>query len=96
MGNRPKQRKVYIKTLGEHDWTKPTDAVFTTNHVRHAIANGTRVIKVQSVEGDAHQDGSGAKVIGSLRTPKGIVYFVEWDDMPSLPVGVAAHRVQVA
>jgi hypothetical protein len=58
--------------------------------------NGTRVAKVKSAYGDAHQDGAAATILGSLRDPESgrIAYFVEWDDLPGLPVAIVDSRLE--
>lgn len=75
-------------------------AVFTTNQAPGAWSNGARVVKCQSAPGDAHQDGAPATVLGSMGPvavgghPPAYAYFVEWDDYPGLPVGIAGWRLR--
>jgi|SRR5262245_10664884 len=81
--------------------TAHVDAVavgYTTAHVPGALPNGTRVEKVKGDEGDTHAVGARATVIGSMQAPPnvpaiGIGYFVEWDDMPGVPVFVAGWKL---
>ena len=75
----------------------------------------TRVRKINSENGDAHQDGALATIVGALGpapaspeladfiadlSKKGIerggeyVYWVEWDDMPNIPVAIADYRIE--
>jgi hypothetical protein len=61
-----------------------------------AWPNGTRVMKTGSDETDKHGDGARATVVGSFATGEVIVafcYFVEWDDMPGLPMGIRCDRL---
>lgn len=75
---------------------------------------GTRVRKVNTTAGDAHQDGALGTIVGALGpaspsqraefiielAKKGIngdveyFYWVEWDDMPGIPVGIADCRIE--
>lgn len=70
---------------------------FTTEQAPGAILNGTVVQKVKSEAADTHSDGSLAKVVGSIGPfeDQGATYgyFVEWDDMPMVPVFIAGDRV---
>ncbi len=76
---------------------------------RGGIPNGIRVLKVNSVRGDAHVDGDAAEVVGSLgpvelseeearkhHAPPGINfgYWVLWEDGPHVPVFIAGHRLK--
>ena len=76
-------------------------AMFTTAEAPGAWRNGTRVVKCESAPGDAHQDGALATVLGSHGPvaldgrPPAYAYFVEWDDYPGLPVGIAAWRLRL-
>jgi len=75
---------------------------------------GTRVRKVCSQPGDAHEDGALGTIVGALGptspsqraeliielAKKGVngdveyFYWVEWDDMPGIPVGIADCRIE--
>ena len=69
-------------------------AVFTTTQAEGALPNGARVVKVMTVKGDTHENGALATVLGSLLAPDGrFAYFVEWDDLPGLPVGICWNRI---
>lgn len=62
-------------------------------------AIGTRVEKVHSEPGDAHQDGdlgSIVRTLGPVEGPTGPMwgYFVEWDDIPRVPVFIKHTRVR--
>ena len=75
--------------------------VYTKNQAEGALPNGTRIKKVNSEPGDAHQDGAAGTVIGSIgpvETPDftdRYVYFVVWEEDPGtgLPVGIREGRV---
>ncbi len=69
-------------------------AIYTTNQEPGAILNGTRTEKVTSAVDDAHRDGAQGTVLGSVRPRIGYAYFVEWDDMPGVPVGIAGYRIR--
>lgn len=71
-------------------------AVYPPGQVAGARPNGTRVAKINSVEGDGHQDGALGTVVASHLAPEdGIVlYFVVWDDLPTMSVCVAEDRVR--
>lgn len=73
-----------------------------------ALPNGTRVEKINSEPGDAHPDGTQGRVVGSWGPlddetkeqlkekglpPCDYFYFVEWDDIPDIPVGIADRRI---
>ena len=61
---------------------------------------GTRVSKIASVPGDTHQDGARATVVGSIGPvpyQDRLVtygYFVEWDDLPGVPVAISSWRIE--
>jgi hypothetical protein len=63
----------------------------------------TRVRKVNSAEGDAHQDGALARIRGTVgqmpldaETLPGVWgYMVEWDDIPGIPVFIAGTRLDL-
>lgn len=62
---------------------------------RSGLPVGTRVEKVNTEPGDAHQDGDTGTVVGSIEDPQeGVHYSVEWDDLPGMPVAIAGHRVR--
>ena len=67
-----------------------------------AIPNGTRIVKVFAEEGDGHQVGDEGVVFSSVATPEGMkeqfpevdyMYWIVWDDMPSLPIAVSSHKI---
>lgn len=67
---------------------------FSDAEAAGAWPNGTRVRKVGTSPGDAHHDGALAVVRGSMGPALGTYgYFVEWDDLPSVPVFVAGTRL---
>lgn len=62
--------------------------------------NGTIIKKRNSEPGDGHQDGDQGVVVGALSIPEKLkfpdkwFYWVKWDDMPDVPVGVREHRIK--
>ena len=76
------------------------EVVFTTKEAPGALRNGTIVEKVNSEPGDRHQDGAQGTIMGSVGPvdvpgiPTRYAYFVVWDDMPGVPVGIAGHRIR--
>jgi hypothetical protein len=58
------------------------------------LQEGTRVQKIGSKPGDAHQDGALATVLNGLEKNGLVGYFVEWDDYPGIPCFVAGYRVK--
>ncbi len=76
--------------------------IYSTNQAEGAIPNGTVIEKVGSEGGDAHKDGARGRVLGSIGPSKVpgyddvYAYFVVWDDMPGVPVGVRELRIRVA
>lgn len=70
---------------------------FTRNEAPGALRNGTLVEKVNSEPGDTHQDGARATIVGSLgrAAPSKYGYFVEWDDIPGVPVFTASERIRL-
>ena len=60
-----------------------------------AWPNGTRVRKTQSDPGDTHRDGAPGTVRGSIGPAEMIGYFVEWDDLPGIPVFIGAPRLEL-
>jgi hypothetical protein len=67
-----------------------------TGQAEGALPNGTRVRKINSKPDDTHRDGALATILGSLAVPESshIGYFVEWDDLPGVPVAIADFRVE--
>ncbi len=66
-----------------------------TGQAPGAIPNGTVIEKVNSAPGDGHLDGSLGRVIGSEAVAVGYAYFIEWNDVPGVPVGVLGQRIRV-
>jgi hypothetical protein len=75
-------------------WT----GAFTRNEALGAWRNGTKVVKVNSEEGDGHPDGTPGVVLGSISHPEvhgGMVfYFIEWGPRPLVAVGTVGSKVQ--
>jgi len=72
---------------------------FVTTEAAGAYKNGTRVRKTKKRDGDAHDVGATAKVIGSLDVGglglrARFFYFVVWDDFPGVAVGVAGDVLE--
>ncbi|KKK52604.1 hypothetical protein LCGC14_3103240 [marine sediment metagenome] len=70
------------------------DVFVITDQAAGALPNGTLVEKVATEEGDTHVDGDRAKVLGSAVGEGNLVYFVEWLDLPGIPVGVGSQRIR--
>lgn len=78
--------------LGHHDGYA---GVFTKHQAEGAIPNGTKIVKTNSVAGDATPDGMGGVVLGSMDSgDHGLLYFVEWDDRPRMAVGTIALKIK--
>jgi hypothetical protein len=69
---------------------------YITDQADGALPNGTRVVKCTFEKGDKHAIGDLATVIGSIRHPTDprMFYFVEWDDMPGVPIGVIGTKIR--
>jgi len=67
---------------------------FTTMEALGAWRNGTRIVKIESEDGDGQRTGSLGKVLGSIfEETKGLAYFVEWDAKPKVAVLVMAWKI---
>jgi len=82
-------------------WT----GMFTRAEAEGAIPNGSRIVKTERVDGDAHGPGALGTVLGSISTPAVMrqqhpatpyFYFIEWDDTPRVAVGVASDKIAEA
>jgi hypothetical protein len=82
------------------------EIAYTDDEAPGAMPNGSRVIKVAGDPGDAHDVGKLGRVIGSMDAlaagylnagPAGqrarFFYFVYWDKMPGVPVGVIEWKI---
>jgi len=74
--------------------------VFEPGQAEGAIPNGTVVEKCNSMPGDGHPDGARATVLSS-QGPHAVAgfgpmygYFVQWDDVPEIPVFIAGIRIR--
>jgi hypothetical protein len=87
-----------IKWANDPDWF----GEYTRDQAKGAMPNGTRVRKVNSEAKDGHPDGSLATIIGSISAgPLGIngvtiryLYFVEFDDLPHVGIGISEPRIE--
>lgn len=70
--------------------------VFTRQEAPEALyKNGARVEKAEFTDGDAHPAGARGTVLGSIYLDEhGTAYFVEWDDMPKMAVGIVEKRIR--
>ena len=77
------------------------NVVSTRAQAKGAIPNKTIVEKTNSMPGDTHKDGAQAKVVGSMgpayhsSLPSPYIYFVEWTDVPGVPVAISGNRIKV-
>lgn len=76
------------------------------------IPDGHRIIKCRWEEGDAHKIGDMGTVVSAIATPESMrglpeatsptgehvehAYFVAWDDLPGVPVGVVDWKITTA
>lgn len=62
-----------------------------------AIPNDARVVKIMVESSDETPIGTYGKVLSSLAAPPELpldfFYFIEWDDKPGVPVGVADWKL---
>lgn len=79
--------------------------VFTRGEAPGAIPNGARIVKVIMEAGDSQPVGAGGVVLGSMKPPAELrkqfpdvhyFYFVEWDAMPGVAVGVMSSKIGVS
>lgn len=79
-------------------WKKMGLATYTDEQAPGALKNGTIVEKRGFQEGDAHEPGMRATVLGSFGPFKfenvNYMYFVEWDDMKGVPVSITDDRIR--
>jgi hypothetical protein len=86
----------------EDGWT----GGFTRRQAEDAIANGSKVVKVQGEPGDGTELGTVGTVLGSLAPNDSLIerfgqgerwaaifYFVEWDTKPRVAVGVLGWKI---
>lgn len=66
---------------------------FTRNEALGAWRNGTRLEKVKSEDGDAHELGDECAVLGSMVHQGQLAYFVEWDGNPGIAVACMAWKL---
>jgi len=95
MGNEKKKGVEFVvsSNLAER---RPGDLVVEiTSEAKGALPNGTRVEKMNSEKGDNHRNGALGTVKGSVYDLRlGYLYFVRWDDMPTLPIGTVAKKLR--
>lgn len=67
---------------------------FTREQAEGAIQNGSTIVKVWSERGDTHPVGTKGTVLGSIHHPQlGYLYFVEWETLPRVAVGVIGEKI---
>jgi hypothetical protein len=65
---------------------------FSTSQAEGAWPNGSRVRKMNSLEGDGNPDGAEGVILGSMTHPEmGYAYWIEWDSSPKVAVMVAVN-----
>lgn len=74
--------------------------IFTRARAPGALANGTKVRKVNSKPNDTHTDGAPGVVLGSFpvtdpATDARYFYFIEWTDQPRIACGIVDFRIAV-
>lgn len=68
--------------------------VFNPGQAAGAFLNGSRVKKSRNDPGDTHTVGDCATVLASNGPINGeYFYFVEWDDLPGVPVGIRGGKL---
>jgi hypothetical protein len=81
---------------GEPGW----HGMFTRQQAKGALANGTRIVKVNSEPGDAHPDGTPGVILGSISHPAiwdgAVCYFVEWAPARRKAVAVMGFKLREA
>jgi hypothetical protein len=90
-----------VKTLAE---VEPGDLpVYLQGDAFGAMPRGTRVRKSVMHIGDTHQIGAMATVVASQGPMDShefpgvkFFYFVEWDDLPGIPVGIRSDKITAA
>ena len=81
-----------IRTL--RDMRAGEQPMYPPGQARGALPNGTRVKKVRDDPGDTHTIGDQAVVLASHGPRHGqLLYFVVWDDLPGIPVGIQASKL---
>lgn len=82
--------------------------VFIPGEAPGAIPNGSRVVKVWAEKADDHQVGAKATILSSMGPMDAALaaaagrgdldgeyaYFVEWDDLPGIPVFTRGKKLQ--
>lgn len=77
---------------------------FTRDQAEGAIPNGSRIVKCNSEEGDAHVDGTPGIVLGSFMAAAAdtsglgnvICYFIEWAPKPRIAIGTLHFKIRMA
>ncbi len=83
----------------EIEFIRTPDGLGYTRHQHPgAMPNGTRIRKSVFEKNDTHRIGALGTVVGSFKDPdqEPTMYFVEWDDMPGIPVGVLSTKIEAA
>ncbi len=80
------------------DFSSSDTAVFIPGRAEGAIHNGRVVVKVDGEPDDSHALGARALVLSSMgpiaEMSNEYGYFVEWEDMPGIPVFVSGHKLR--
>lgn len=68
---------------------------FSRKQYPGALANGTRIKKIEGSPGDKHSLGATGTILGSvmLYPWEPFTYFIEWDDAPRVAVAVTNFKV---
>lgn len=86
----------HVKVGCEKGWK----GSFTRETADGAMSARTRVVKINSVPGDTHADGTPGVILGSIVHPEimdgAICYFVEWAAKPRVAVAVMAFKLRKA
>jgi hypothetical protein len=94
--------RAFYDGLGAHSGYA---GVFSRAEAKGALANGTRIRKCNSEEGDGTPDGTGGVILGSVNVRAAGVsaaedhgvtylYFVEWDNRPKVAVGTIDVKIE--
>lgn len=86
------------QSLGIREWPGYL-GLFARDQAEGAWPVGDRVVKINSEPDDRFPDGTAGTILGSVAGPLeigGYLYFVEWDALPNVAVGIAWTRIRRA